>query len=45
MKSLATWSCRSGSSASKVVRDGIGEADGEEPDEEEEEDKDKEEGA
>jgi hypothetical protein len=36
VKSLATWSWRSGSSASKVVRDWMGEPDGEEPDDEEE---------
>jgi len=45
VKSLATWSCRSGSSASKVARDGIGigEPDGELPDEEPEEEPEEEE--
>ena len=44
VKSLATWSCRSGSSAStNAARDGIGEPDGEEPEEEPEEDKEEEE--
>ena len=42
VKSLATWSCRSGSSASNVVRDGFGEPGEEQPEEEaQEEDEDR----
>ena len=43
MKSLATWSCRSGSSASKVARDCVGEPDRELPDDSEEDEEDEDE--
>lgn len=38
VKSLATWSCRSASSASNVAGDGMGEPDGEPPEDEDEDD-------